>query len=286
MTGSAKNSIIIDNLNINIFIRSVNHKILDINFACNKDIKEYEEDLYKSIYFYIKRGHIYCCIEINDISASAFVFNETKILSLVKNYENLTKKHSFFAKLVNFSDVISLCENNQLNKVTQEQYEKINELLLIVVKELYEAKIKEGLLLLTTISELLYNINNNALAIKSAVNKDLSAKVIYLKSKMLEILKNESNILDEQRMYQEAALLAQRSDFTEEIERLLAHIKHFDEICSNKELKGRKLDFICQEMLREVNTLLSKASANDIIKIAIDTKSYVENLREQIQNIE
>lgn len=286
MTGSAKSSLMLADLNIDIFIRSVNHKYLDIKFSSNKNIKEYEENFSKIFYEYIKRGHIDCFIECKENDQSSFLFDEKKILFLVNKYENLTKKHKFFNKLINFYDIISLCENNSLDKFNEQKIKELSNLLIIVIEKLHDSRLKEGKNLIKPIGDLLYKICENTDFIKKSSDNNIIEKITYLKTKMLEILKNESNIIEEQRLYQEAALLAQKSDFTEEIDRLFAHIKHFDEVCMGQQIKGRKLDFICQEMLREVNTLLSKASNSEIIKVAIETKAYVENLREQIQNIE
>ena len=97
MTGSAKSSLMLADLNIDIFIRSVNHKYLDIKFSSNKNIKEYEENFSKIFYEYIKRGHIDCFIECKENDQSSFLFDEKKTspkLPLINCW------HHFFRKLI------------------------------------------------------------------------------------------------------------------------------------------------------------------------------------------
>jgi len=92
--------------------------------------------------------------------------------------------------------------------------------------------------------------------------------------------------LPEERLAQEAALLAARSDVREELDRLRAHIAAARELIDGGGTIGRRLDFLCQEFNREANTLCSKASDVELTRIGLDLKSAVEQLREQVQNIE
>jgi uncharacterized protein (TIGR00255 family) len=92
--------------------------------------------------------------------------------------------------------------------------------------------------------------------------------------------------MDEARLAQEVALLAEKSDITEEIVRIRSHLKQFREYISLDDAVGRRLDFLIQEMNREVNTIGSKASDTIISKVVVEMKAEVEKLREQVQNVE
>jgi len=92
--------------------------------------------------------------------------------------------------------------------------------------------------------------------------------------------------MDEGRLAQEVALFAEKSDITEEIVRIRSHLKQFREYTSLDEAVGRRLDFLIQEMNREINTIGSKASDTVISKVVVEMKSEVEKLREQVQNVE
>jgi uncharacterized protein (TIGR00255 family) len=92
--------------------------------------------------------------------------------------------------------------------------------------------------------------------------------------------------IDEGRLVQEVALFAQKSDITEEIVRIRSHVRQFREYLSMDEAQGRRLDFLIQEMNREVNTLSAKSSDSIISKTVVEMKSELEKLREQVQNVE
>jgi uncharacterized protein (TIGR00255 family) len=105
-----------------------------------------------------------------------------------------------------------------------------------------------------------------------------------LKERVAQLLGDIS--ADESRLAQEAALFAERSDIAEEMVRLDSHVKQFREYLAAGEEVGRRLDFLIQEMNREVNTMASKASDASISRIAVEMKSELEKLREQVQNVE
>jgi uncharacterized protein (TIGR00255 family) len=92
--------------------------------------------------------------------------------------------------------------------------------------------------------------------------------------------------IDESRIAQEIALLAERSDITEEIVRIKSHLKQFRDYLSIDEVKGRRLDFLIQEINREVNTTSSKASDATVSRVVVEMKAELEKLREQVQNVE
>ena len=105
-----------------------------------------------------------------------------------------------------------------------------------------------------------------------------------LKTRLEQLM--ESAAIDESRLAQEVALLADRSDITEELVRLQSHFNQFDEALRLAEPVGRKLDFLMQEMNREINTIGSKSSDSEITELVVDIKAEMEKMREQIQNIE
>jgi uncharacterized protein (TIGR00255 family) len=152
------------------------------------------------------------------------------------------------------------------------------------VIDLKQAKKSEGQQLANFLAQMLKGCTNVLRAIEIRSQASLKERFSNLKNRLNELVSDIK--VDEERIYQEIALLAERSDFKEELDRLSAHIKHFDTICRLREQKGRKLDFLCQEMLRESNTLLSKALDPEVTRLGIDLKAEVERMREQVQNIE
>jgi uncharacterized protein (TIGR00255 family) len=112
----------------------------------------------------------------------------------------------------------------------------------------------------------------------------VAANVERMKERLSRLLVDLQ--IDEMRLAQEAALIADRMEITEELVRLKSHFKQFDSLLKLNEPTGRKLDFLLQEMNREVNTIGSKANDAEIASIVVELKSEMEKVREQIQNVE
>ena len=105
--------------------------------------------------------------------------------------------------------------------------------------------------------------------------------------KRIEVLINGTTLkIDEDVLAREVAIFADRSDISEEIARLKSHIQRFTETCQEDGQAGRKLDFITQEMLREANTIASKAVDTEIVHLVVNIKCWIDRIKEQIQNIE
>ena len=135
---------------------------------------------------------------------------------------------------------------------------------------------------LRTIAALASNVSSLAERARPAFAKRLETR--------LKDLLGETQI-DPTRLAQEAALAAERSDVSEELVRLRSHVQQFEDLLASSSEAGKKLDFLLQEMQREANTLLSKTPGNDgegleITRLALEIKSEIEKLREQVQNIE
>ncbi|MBL8150161.1 MAG: DUF1732 domain-containing protein, partial [Blastocatellia bacterium] len=122
--------------------------------------------------------------------------------------------------------------------------------------------------------------------IEASADQILPLYTEKLQKRIQELLRNSSATIDETRLAQEAAYLAERSDITEEIARLKSHIIQFRQVLESGEEAGKKLDFLLQEMNRETNTILSKSGELEISRLAIEIKSEIEKLREQCQNVE
>ena len=132
----------------------------------------------------------------------------------------------------------------------------------------------------------LADIQKLIVKIEHAAKKNVRHSFENLKKRMVEILRDSSTVADPDRIYREAAVLAERSDITEELVRMKSHLALFTGKMKLASAVGRSLDFICQEMNREANTMGSKAQLFEISKEVIQLKSEIEKIREQVQNIE
>ncbi len=106
-----------------------------------------------------------------------------------------------------------------------------------------------------------------------------------LKAQVDQLIENNSDF-DEQRLYQEAALLAVKADLQEELDRLVVHVKAAQELLASEGPVGRRLDFLAQEFNRECNTICSKSNSAEVISMGLDMKLIIDQFREQLQNME
>ena len=152
------------------------------------------------------------------------------------------------------------------------------------IKKLDDARISEGRKLEKDIKQRLRTIEKLTKTIKSKRKDFIKNTSLKLKERIEKLL--EDTKIDEERLYQETAFLAERSDITEELVRLEAHISKFRETSSKKGSIGKELDFLLQEMNRESGTISAKSKDATISHCIIDLRSEMEKIREQVQNIE
>ena len=272
----------------NVEIRSVNHRYNDIIVKMPKHINYLEEKVKESIKKKINRGRIEVYINLEYIDDSAV---EVKVdLSLAKAYkgalEDLINRLDMeddvnLFHILNFSDVVKT-ERKELDE--DETWTCLNLAVEEALNNLMNMRIKEGLALksdLETQLDIMYDIIEKIEERSPLVVKDYKEK---LELRIKEIL--NVDYIDEEKLAYEVAFFADRSDINEEVIRFKSHIKQFRESLEDEEPVGRKLDFLIQEMNREINTIGSKANDLVISNHVVTIKSQLEKMREQVQNIE
>ncbi|MCC5911962.1 MAG: YicC family protein [Clostridiaceae bacterium] len=288
MTGFGRGEAQHDERYFNIEFKSVNHRYMDISIKMPKSFTYLEENIRQVVKQYVKRGRVEVFISYknlgeSDIKVVPNVTLANEYLSALKKIEDSLDITSNIetTTLARFSDVLQLEkqeEDEELiwNLLKQGLHDALENLLTMRVKE--GEKLKEDLLQrLNTLVQLLEKIEDRSPVIVTAYKEKLTKRI-------KEIL-DEDIQLDEQRIAMEVALFADKSSITEEIVRFNSHINQFKE-AMEEETVGRKLDFLIQEMNREVNTIGSKANDLIISNIVVDIKSELEKIREQVQNIE
>ncbi len=272
----------------NVEIRSVNHRYNDIIVKMPKHINYLEEKVKECIKNKISRGRIEVYINLEYIDDSAI---EVKVdLSLAKAYKNALddlinrldmEDNVNLFHILNFSDVVKT-ERKELDE--DETWTCLNLAVEEALNSLMNMRIKEGLALksdLETQLDIMYDIIEKIEERSPLVVKDYKEK---LELRIKEIL--NVDYIDEEKLAYEVAFFADRSDINEEVIRFKSHIKQFRESLEDEEPVGRKLDFLIQEMNREINTIGSKANDLAISNHVVTIKSQLEKMREQVQNIE
>ena len=279
MTGFGREEKLINNKKIVIEIRTLNSKGLDINLKVHDSFSFIGEYLRKSIKEKLIKGKVDVIIDIEDTNEDLQIpFNKSKIKSYLKELRKDFK--------IDESQIISnlLSRNTYVNSnltFTKSEEKKIKILLDKVIQKQLKYRKIEG-------KAIGYDLSKSVSKINSYITKTISIKSnrVEEKKKKFKSYFNELNEkFDKSRLEQEMIYYIEKLDINEEIIRLKHHLKFFSSEMKNKEIKGKKLSFICQEIGREINTIGSKANNFEIQSLVVNMKEELEKIKENILNI-
>ncbi len=283
MTAFADGEISVDNLTILCELRSVNHRYSDVSIKLPERLRFVEVDLRGLIADKLKRGKIECGLSYKKQpgSQSFNIHPETvqKLLAATAEIEaSMTNPQPFSAL-----DVLMFPGVQQEPETDKDELRaKIINLLNSTLDKMLDTRAREGAQLATLLTERCEKIEQ----LVDTANKRMPEVLNKLRSKLnarISELVAEPNF---DRLEQELALMAQKLDVAEELDRLQTHVAEVLRAINQPEPTGRRLDFLMQEMNREANTLGSKSADREMTQISIDLKVLIEQMREQIQNIE
>ena len=266
---------------IDIEIRAVNSRYLEIKLRGFPLEPQVEQELKKIIEKDVQRGSIYVRIELNNNQDSPSIsFNRERYESLQGILKNI---YVSYGQRLNLSDVIT---TNDLLKI--EEGKSIDQALVLeaannAIEQLNEMREREGEIIYADIKNRIEFLEKTLVQSEKITEKLKIEKQLDLKNKISELLNDEK--LDESRLIQEVAYYSERSDVTEELVRCRSHIKQFDNFINMNEPVGKRLNFLLQEINREVNTIGSKSPQTDVTLLVVEMKSELEKLREQLQNL-
>ena len=279
MTGFGREEKLINNKKIVIEIRTLNSKGLDINLKVHDSFSFIGEYLRKSIKEKLIKGKVDVIIDIEYTNEDLQIpFNKSKIKSYLKELRKDFK--------IDESQIISnlLSRNTYVNSnltFTKSEEKKIKILLDKVIQKQLKYRKIEG-------KAIGYDLSKSVSKINSYITKTISIESnrVEEKKKKFKSYFNELNEkFDKSRLEQEMIYYIEKLDINEEIIRLKHHLKFFSLEMKNKEIKGKKLSFICQEIGREINTIGSKANNFEIQSLVVNMKEELEKIKENILNI-
>lgn len=272
-----------------VTIRSYNSRYLDIALHCPESCLVLEEDIKKIISADHSRGRVEIRLSIKDETKDLDLFEVDKSRAL--SYFNALKKVNEdlgLSDTVTIDHVLSgrnIIIPAKINRDTKALWAAVAPCIKSASKDLDRMRILEGENLHVDLRDRITYIETNL----GRIEKDADDIPAMYKKRLMErisVLASDTEALDPVRLNQEAAILADKSDVSEEIVRLHSHIKQFREIMDAGESQGRKLNFLIQEFNREFNTIGSKAGKAALSHQVVDLKSELEKIREQVQNIE
>ncbi|SKC87265.1 YicC/YloC family endoribonuclease [Maledivibacter halophilus] len=289
MTGYGRGEFIGETRSFLVEIKSVNHRYNDIIIRMPKKLSAFEERIKKLIKSSVKRGRIEVYITLEEYKDDDLIIKPN--LNIIEQYhdsllqikDKLNLKDDInLSTLTRFPDIFTIENREEEEEVIWEALKtSVNQAVLglINMRKVEGVKLAEDIKIR---SEKIYNIVEDINLRSPIIIKEYRDKLL---ERIRELTEDNINI-DEDRIALEVSVYADKSNITEEIVRLFSHIEQLKLITNESGAVGRKLDFLIQEMNREINTIGSKSSDIEISKMVIEVKSELEKIREQIQNIE
>jgi len=287
MTGYGKGSISKNKTSAEAEVKSVNSRFFEVSLKLPSILFPYDYEIREFIKTKVQRGKVSVVIHFKkDSVENGFVsIDEKKLLnhlSLIKKIKKAAgiKGEITLEHLLGSKEIFT----SQDAELSKAEFEIVKSALNKALDKLVIMKKKEGAELSRDLSARIENIISNVSAIETEFRKSINEYHDKLKQRIQELTGNPE--INEDRLNIELALIADRADITEECVRLRSHLKFFKETLKNEKEPGKKLNFLCQEMNRETNTISSKSISTSIIHSSVLIKEEIEKIREQIQNIE
>ena len=277
MTGFGLSNLIEKDSKIYIEIKGVNHRFLEISIKSNETNNDLDQYMRNAISKQINRGKIDVRLKIKSSSKTEYSING----ELIKKLEKSAKKIMNLTEL-KFKDIkdipgivnIEVGQQTNINQVKKE----FNKALKLFIN----SKKKEGSKIRIVLNKKIKGIELLTAKILKANKSNLKFRIRLFKQKIKKLVED----FDDSKLSQEVALLALKFDVAEELDRIFFHLKSLKEEVNKINCKGKKIDFLLQELFRESNTLSVKLDAPKTKNLALDMKLLVEEMREQIQNVE
>ena len=287
MTGFGQGSAEGDSFRVRVDIRTVNNRFLDIHTRLPQELASLELPIKKQVQAGLSRGRVDLTISVEQMKQATFEINRPLVSGYLKALSEMKREFGLegepslelIAKLPGALQVSQSSNELDVSLVTV-----VTAAVAQALVTLTEMRVVEGQELAAELSARLDNIEAQLPAIESEAGRLPGIYKEKLEKRLQEVL--AAGQVDETRLAQEAVMLADRSDISEEIARLKSHILQMRDVLRGEEEVGKRLDFILQEMNREANTVLSKSGDLAISDAAIAIKTEVEKLREQGQNVE
>ena len=265
-------------------IRSVNHRFLELGFRLPDELRAVEPECRELVAAAIKRGKVDCTLKISAGERSAAA--DTIVAGALERLRLLEQRVRGA-----FGDAQPLTAHEVLRwpgvleepaQSVEELGEAVNGCLAAALRALTEARGREG----GRIAEMLEKRNAGITALIASSKPQLDGLQVRYRERLRERLQRLDVQADPERLEQELALIAQRVDVAEEIDRLASHVAEIQAILHRDEPIGRRLDFVIQELNREANTFASKVQEEALTRVAVELKVLIEQMREQVQNLE
>jgi uncharacterized protein (TIGR00255 family) len=290
MTGFGQASAQVEGVTIEVSVRAVNGRFLDIRPHLPKKFAAFESEMSKLVKKQFVRGT--CDIYVQRIVGAEqvevqFHFQKKIAKKWLEEFRRVLKDLKM-PDTITARDLISIPDFAQVSEVSvvgDKEKAKFLEAVKKAVEACRAEREREGESLRKVCLQHLSDLKVRLKTFKALRAEFMAEAPGKLREKLEKILQG-AQVVEPARLLQEVAILADRSDIEEELNRLAEHIKNIEQLVASPESQGKKLDFYAQELLREVNTIGSKSSSAKIVETVVSAKNLIEQFREQVQNIE
>jgi uncharacterized protein (TIGR00255 family) len=270
-------------------IRSWNHRFFDCSARLPSALSGLDERVKDFIHSRIKRGKVSVNIslKVRPQFSNGLHVDEDKVRFFIKTLRRIQKKYGFSKEPIQVETLLSipnLVAVDQKDQTADQFWPGVKRVLDEAMKKLITSKMKEGKALGQDLTKRVGLIERALVQVSEEAKQLPEKRRSRLLERVSELAKNVT--IDSGRLEQEVVMFVDRADITEEIVRTQHHLKVFRKSLQAKEATGKKLDFIAQEIHREVNTMASKGQSSHISEEVIGVKSELDKIREQVQNIE
>lgn len=269
-------------------IRSVNNRYFKSSIKLPEQFQRYEGDIDKQLRSGLGRGSVTYALRVKDENGSmAYQINESTLEQYVQRLGKIAPKITGASiDLASLLDVPGVCEPPEMDEqVLEARFAIIQKLTGQAISMVGQMRRTEGEALLKDLTAQWNDIRKNLAEIQVRAPAVVEEYQKRLFSRVQQMIHSANVELEQDALVREVAIFAERCDVNEEIARLSSHLDQFSELCASPEETGRKLDFLAQEMLREANTIGSKASDAKISRHIVEIKSAIDRLKEQVQNV-
>ena len=287
MTGYGKAIAVLSDKKVNVEIKSLNSKAMDLSTRIAPLYREKEMDIRNEIAQALERGKVdfNLWIEKKEGIEGATPINQELLEGYYKQISDISQKlhiplpNDWFPTLLRLPDVMSKTETQEL---TDEEWNAVHNCIAQAIKQLTDFRKQEGAALEKKFREKIANIDR----LLSEIEPFEKERVEKVKDRITEALEKTLSIdYDKNRLEQELIYYIEKLDVNEEKQRLENHLKYFVDTLENGKGQGKKLGFIAQEMGREINTLGSKSNHAEMQKIVVQMKDELEQIKEQVLNV-
>ena len=266
---------------IDVEIRAINSRYLDTKFRGIQLDFQLEQEIKKIIEKEIQRGSVYVHVELtNDLDSRKFTFDKDRFESL---RDIIKSVYVSYGQRLSLSDVVTTNDLLKTENTPLIDSKVVIKAISNAIIQLKEMREKEGEVILDDLNSRVKFLEKALNQVEDVSGKYNSEKQLILKNKISDLINDEK--LDDSRLMQEVAYYIERSDITEEIVRSKSHIHQIKKYLEMQEPVGKRLNFLLQEVVREVNTIGSKSPQTEITLQVVEMKSELEKMREQLQNL-